>query len=44
MDREAVCVQLCVLFQEMYKLGWKTIGGGVFDPVKRRGNIIFKYV
>ncbi len=42
MERESVSVQLCVLFQEMYKLGWKAVGSAVFDPVKRRGNVVFK--
>lgn len=41
-QRASMQVLLCVLFTEMYKLGWKTHGDSSVDTWKRRGNIVFK--
>lgn len=43
-DRLEVMAKLCELFNQMYSLGWRSVGGGNFDVVKRRGLIIFKFV
>ena len=41
-QRLSMQVLICVLFTEMYKLGWKTQGDSSIDTWKRRGNIVFK--
>ena len=41
-QRQLVSVQLCLLFTELYKLGWKVVGDSIFDASKRRGNVILR--
>ena len=42
-ERMEVMAKLCEVFNQMYALGWRSVGGGSFDVVKRRRLVIFKY-
>ena len=42
--RSRIQVLLCILFNEMYQLGWKAAGDGSMDMWKKRGSIVFKSV